>query len=44
MTAMCATLAALDRYSLANKRPITIPLLRELSQRELDLPRATRSP
>jgi len=38
MTAMCATLAALDRHSLSSKRPITIALLRELFQRELELP------
>jgi DnaA family protein len=35
MTALCATLAALDRHSLATKRPITVPLLRDWLQREM---------
>jgi hypothetical protein len=30
-----ATLAALDRHSLASKRPITTPLLKEWLQRGL---------
>jgi DnaA family protein len=33
MPALVATLAALDRYSLAAKRPVTVPLLREWLQR-----------
>ena len=33
MTTLVATLAALDRYSLAAKRPVTLPLLREWLQR-----------
>lgn len=37
MTTLMSTLAALDRYSLAAKRPITIPLLREWQQRGLPL-------
>jgi DnaA family protein len=40
MTALLATLAALDRYSLAAKRPITVPLLRQWLQREFALPPA----
>jgi len=39
MTALCATLAALDRHSLATKRPITVPLLRDWLQREMTLGR-----
>ena len=47
MPTLVATLAALDRYSLASKRPITTPLLKEWMQRGLgfsgqappDLPR-----
>jgi len=35
MTALCATLAALDRHSLATRRPITVPLLRGWLQREM---------
>jgi DnaA family protein len=35
MTALLATLAALDRHSLAAKRPITVPLLRQWLQREI---------
>jgi DnaA family protein len=35
MTALCATLAALDRHSLSTKRPITVPLLRGWLQREM---------
>ena len=34
MSALVATLAALDRRSLSLKRPITVPLLREWLQRE----------
>ena len=39
MATLLATLAALDRHSLAEKRPITIPLLREWLQREMPLGR-----
>jgi DnaA family protein len=35
MTSLLATLAALDRHSLASKRPITTPLLKEWLQRGL---------
>jgi DnaA-homolog protein len=35
MGSLVATLAALDRYSLASKRPVTVPLLREWLQRPL---------
>ncbi len=38
MTTLVATVAALDRYSLAAKRPITVPLLRQWLQREFVLP------
>ncbi len=34
MTALVGALAALDRHSLATKRPITVPMLREWLQRE----------
>jgi len=35
MTSLVATLGALDRYSLAGKRPVTVPLLRQwLAERE----------
>jgi DnaA family protein len=37
MTTLIATVAALDRYSLAAKRPITVPLLRIWLQREIPL-------
>jgi len=37
MTALCATLAALDRHSLSTKRPVTVPLLRGWLQREMSL-------
>jgi DnaA family protein len=37
MASLLATLLALDRYSLANKRPITLPLLKEWLQRSLGL-------
>lgn len=39
MPSLLATLSALDRYSLAAKRPITVPLLRGWLQREIDLDR-----
>ncbi len=39
MTALCTTLAALDRHSLATKRAITVPLLRDWLQREMSLGR-----
>jgi hypothetical protein len=32
-----AALAALDRHTLATKRPLTLPLLREWMQREFRL-------
>ena len=35
MTTLLATLAALDRHSLASKRAITVPLLRDWLQREI---------
>ena len=35
MPSLLATLAALDRASLATKRPVTVPLLKEWLQREL---------
>ncbi len=37
MTTLVATLAALDRHSLATKRPITVPLLRAWLQQDLAL-------
>ena len=39
MTALCTTLAALDRHSLSTKRAITVPLLRDWLQREMPLGR-----
>ncbi len=39
MQALLETLSALDRHSLATKRPITVPLLRDWLQRELGLGR-----
>jgi DnaA-homolog protein len=36
MGALVATLEALDRRSLAQKRPVTVPLLREWLQRSID--------
>jgi len=36
MRTLVATLAALDRRSLAQKRPVTLPLLREWLQRSID--------
>jgi DnaA family protein len=38
MATLIATLAALDRHSLALRRPVTVPLLREWLQRGLPLP------
>ena len=35
MPTLVATIAAVDRYSLAAKRPITVPLLREWMQRSM---------
>ena len=40
MKTLVATLAALDRHSLAVKRPITVPLLRDWLQQGLPLPPA----
>jgi DnaA family protein len=37
MASLVATVAALDRHSLAAKRPVTLPLLREWLQREIGL-------
>ena len=37
MSTLTATLHALDRYSLASKRPITVPLAREWSRKAGDL-------
>jgi DnaA-homolog protein len=37
MPSLVATLAALDRHSLASKRPITTPLVKEWLQRELQV-------
>jgi DnaA family protein len=37
MPSLVATLAALDRHSLALKRPVTVPLLREWLQRDMRL-------
>jgi DnaA family protein len=39
MTSLVATLAALDRRSLAMKRNVTVPLLRDWLQRDLGLSR-----
>jgi DnaA family protein len=39
MTTLLATLEALDRHSLATKRPITVALLRGWLQHEMHLPR-----
>ncbi len=36
MPSLVATLAALDRHSLATKRPITVPLVKSWLQRELE--------
>ncbi len=43
MTTLVATLAALDHHSLASKRPITVPLLKEWMQRRLDLQGAAKT-
>lgn len=43
MRSLLATLAALDRRSLATKRPITIPLLKQWLQRELEWDRSPRN-
>jgi len=40
MPTLVATLAALDRYSLASKRAVTVPLLREWLQRDVQPPPA----
>ena len=37
MGALVATLTALDRYALAGKRQVTVPLLREWLQHEMAL-------
>ena len=37
MATLVVTLAALDRHSLATKRPVTVPLLREWLQRQIAL-------
>ena len=37
MAALLGTLAVLDRHSLATKRPITVPMLREWLQRDIRL-------
>lgn len=44
MPSLLSTLAALDRVSLAAKRPITVPLLREWLQRELEWERSESGP
>jgi DnaA family protein len=44
MTALCTTLAALDRHSLSTKRAITVPLLRDWLQREMPLSVPARPP
>ena len=43
MRSLLAMLAALDRRSLASKRAITVPLIREWLQRELEWPNAPGS-
>lgn len=43
MRSLLATLAALDRLSLAAKRPITVPLLKQWLQRELEWERPARN-
>jgi hypothetical protein len=37
MPALLGALAALDRHSLALRRPITVPMLREWLQRDIGL-------
>jgi len=44
MRSLLATLDALDRRSLAAKRPVTVPLLREWLQKEIDWERAPGGP
>jgi hypothetical protein len=39
MPSLVATLAALDRHSLATRRAVSVPLIREWLQRDLALPR-----
>ena len=39
VVAALTALAALDRHSLATKRPITVPMLRDWLQREIRLDR-----
>ncbi len=43
MAALLSALAALDRHSLSTKRPITVPLLRDWLQRDIDLERSSAS-
>ncbi len=38
MASLLANLAALDRHSLATRRPITVPLVRDWLQRDIGLP------
>lgn len=38
MPALLGALAALDRHSLASRRPITVPMLRDWLQRDIHLP------
>jgi DnaA family protein len=35
LTSLNAVLEALDRYSLATKRPVTLPLVREALERKI---------
>jgi DnaA family protein len=44
MQSLLSTLSALDRVSLATKRPITVPLLREWLQKEIEWGRAQPAP
>jgi len=44
MRSLLATLEALDRRSLAAKRPVTVPLLREWLQREIDWEKTAGGP
>ena len=39
MGALIGVLVALDRHSLATKRPITVPMLRAWLQQDMDLER-----
>jgi DnaA family protein len=43
MPSLLRTLAALDHYSLAAKRPITVPLIRGWLQKEIDWESQTRA-